>query len=58
MDQGPDFCDSRDPIFSDFKGPIFNSKDPFRSLKHLKNPVLILTIHKVCNLFRTLLTQS
>jgi len=38
--QGPDFADSRDPIFSDFRdpmiifadsrNPIFNSKDPNR----------------------------
>jgi len=31
---------------------------PFRPLKHLKNPVLILIIHKACNSFRTLPTQS
>jgi len=31
---------------------------PFRSLKHLKNPVLILIFHKACNSFRTLPTQS
>jgi len=26
--QGPDFSDSRDPIFYDFRDLIFNSRDP------------------------------
>jgi len=36
--QGPDFSDSRDPmiIFADSRDPIFNSRDPNRSLKRLK----------------------
>jgi len=56
--QGPDFSDSRDPIFSDFRDPISILGTPFRCLKHLKSPVLILIIRKACNSFRTLPTQS
>jgi len=52
--QGPDFFDSRDPIFSDSKDlmiifsdsrdPIFNSTDPNRVAKTpLKNPGVVVS---------------
>jgi len=48
----------RDPIslIPGTRFPILGT--PFRSLKHLKNPVLILIIHKAWNSFGTLPTQS
>jgi len=45
---GPYFSDSRDPmvIFSDSRGPIFNSRDPNRVPKTPRKK--LLTINKHC----------
>jgi len=52
MDLGPDFSDSKDPIFSDSGDPMIifsDSREPFSilgprvgSLKHLKKLILLI----------------